>query len=342
MKKFLSAIIASAMALGAVAQDEVMTVSLTDGTRVQYNVQDVYQVTFETISYQLTVTPAEGEAVKYTSIPTVFRISATEDGQPTRFAFGDVEAKTPADLLSGRFGLWMDISAVKVYNGEFDLAENPDSYTLRLMEYSEGGLVGLHNEVATGTISSSINNRNHQVTLNVQATFTDGTAVSAEWEGMPLQADDFECLIPEKKMDNEVVLTYATTGTTVNDAITGMTVKEGSSSDTYTFLSKSGNNDVKLTIYNRELVNAGALDMGDESVWGFNVTCGNAITGFGRRSLGDTYSNNPTNGTLRIAKADDGTYEVYIDFQFTYKPAYGTGTSGDGTQLTLHYQGPAQ
>ncbi len=334
-KSFL-ALTAAAISLGAAADDEVMIVTLTDGTTVEYNVAQVSKVNFEvreTVPAAFTVTPADGETIEFQTIPTMFRQAADDDSQPTTFGFGTVEATTPANLVNGEYGVKLSVSAIKLYGGEFDLVENPDSYSLFLGTYEDGKLIDLQDVVTAGKISTKINNKTRKVTININATFKNGTVITAEYEGLPESTDVIDEMFPEISRGN--VLIYTTTSGTENTyEVTGASMRASASYDTYTF-TNSGYEDFVIEIRNRDLINAGKLEL-SEAV-GFSIKYGYSMQ-LGRRDATDIYSNAPNNGVMTFTKNDDGTCEVSVDVLNKYNSNIGQNL-GNGEHLIFHYVG---
>lgn len=339
--RYTALALSAMLSLNAMADDEFMVITLEDGTTAEYNVADVTKVNFETrkeVIPEFTVTPAEGETVKFTKIPTLFRVSAASDGQPTIFGIGTVEAATPAELLAGEYGLILSVSAVKIYNGEFDLAENPDSYSLTLAKYEEGALIASEDKVVSGTLSTSIDNRTRKVTIKLNAEMESGTVVTINYTGLPVAAESLEAMLPTIKMGNEIFFRNGSADEEKQQNIVSARYKKSTSYQSFIFESEDGSSDVTLDIYNDALINGGDLDLSNEEVYGFVIKVSYAVQ-LGRRKKGDLYSNSPTNGKLNITKNDDGTYDIFLEVTNTYKLAWGDGTSGDGSFCRMHYAG---
>lgn len=334
--KSLIALTTAAVSLGAVADDEIMIVTLSDGTTVEYNVAQVSKVNFEireTVPAAFTVTPADGETIEFQTIPTIFRQAPTDDSQPTMFGFGTVEAATPANLINGEYGVKLGVSAVKLYAGEFDLAENPDSYTLALGTYEDGKLIDLQDVVTAGTLSTKINNKTRKVTISLNATFKNGTVITAEYEGIPETTETIDEMFPEISRGNVLIYT-STSGNDSTYEVTGATVRTSTSYDTYTF-ANSGYEEFVIEIRNRDLINAGKLDLSEAA--GFTIKYGYALQ-LGRRDATDTYSNAPNNGVMTFTKNDDGTYEISVDVVNKYNNYMGQNL-GSGEHIIFHYAG---
>ncbi|MDE7125346.1 MAG: hypothetical protein K2O12_02560, partial [Muribaculaceae bacterium] len=301
---------------------------------VEYNVTDISKVNFETRVIPFSVTPAGEETIKYKSIPTVFRQNPAETGDPTLFGFGNGDGSLPEETIQNSdYGIVLAVSAVKLYNGEFDLASNPDSYSLHLAKYEDGNLVYDYSEVTSGTLSTSINNKNRKVTITLDATFKDGTNVTVNYEGVPVNVESLDALLPEMTLGNEFYY-YDASGNESHYEISGASMRASSSYDTYTFSLSGGYSDLQIILRDRELVNSGTLNLA-EAV-GFEIRYNNVQ--LGRRTADDVYSNCPNNGTMTFNKKDDGTYEISVDVTNKYNNFMGDNL-GNGERIYFHYAG---
>lgn len=354
MKKFL---MLAAMALASLTNiyaidEEVMVITLKDGTTVTYNVDKIEKVAFDQIHIDeaFTVTPAGGEAEIFPAIPSMLRVKAAEAGDPTQFAFGTVEATTAGDLCQGKYALWLTVSAARIYNGEFDLAESPDSYILKLIEYTGEGDPIIRESVTAGTLSTTLNSKNQQVSIVLQATFDDGTTVTTDYKGLPADVESVEGVVPEKQYGNEIYY-YDLDGNAFNATVESVSKKYSSFSGntTFTFSLSEDYNDS-----NSEIRFAMGSDMLAQFEPGTAYTVAMAETPGWELRYGSIqlycspdddpskdYKNQADNGTLSILVGEDGkTYEFFIDITNSYTSF--AGAHSDPQRIILNYKGEVQ
>ncbi|MCM1484511.1 MAG: hypothetical protein NC043_09255 [Muribaculaceae bacterium] len=346
MKKSIIALAAAAVTafgLYAATDEEVMVIKLTNGETVTYNVSDIEKVNFEvpTPSYVFTVTPPAGaEAAQYTAIPTMLRVNPTATGDATQFGFGTVEAATAEDFLTGDYGVYFTLSASKVYQGEIDLAADKDSYVLKVVKYTEGGAEYILEDVTEGTLSTQINSKDQKVTMSLNATFKDGTVVTAEYSGRPTNVESLEAMIPGVKYSNEIYY-YDFKDNETQANVTGVTLEDkkvsGQALKVFTFaLDKYvGNcgNSVILGVPESFITNGGTYELANEKVWQFQFGTGFAL--FGE----NMWANTGNNGTLTIQKTDDN-YSIHIEIKNSYT-SWGTTHDNEG-RVILNYEGPVE
>ncbi len=341
-----AALVASASPMQAL-DVETMVVTLKDGTTLSYNVEDIQQLEFniEHIEEAFTVTPADGQKVIYSTIPSMLRVKAVATGDPTHFAFGTVESATAEGLVDGEYGVWLTVSSAKLYNGEFNLAESSDSYSLKLAKYTDGQAEVLE-KVTEGTLLTKLNSKNRKVTLELDATFDDGTRVTASYEGIPTDVESVAGMIPAKQYGNELYYTDIN-GTEIHTDIESLKVSRSSFSGktTYTF---NLSDNVNMSDYEARLVLTSdfqdslekgvehVLEMANTPGWEFRL--GNIqLYCTPKDDSSYMYMNQADNGTMKITINEDGTYEFFVDIINSYSNYMGTHT--DPQHVILHYAG---
>lgn len=326
---------------------ETMVVKLKDGTTQTYNVEDINQIEFniDHIEEAFTVTPAGGQKVIYSTIPSMLRVKAETTGDPTQFAFGTVEATTAESLIEGEYGVWLTVSAAKLYNGEFDLSESSDSYTLKLAKYTDGQAEVLE-KVTQGTLTTKLNNKNRKVTIELNATFEDGTTITVSYEGIPTDVESVAGMIPAKKYGNE--LFYTTVDQTEqHTTIESLKVSRSSFSGKTTYTFNLADN-INMSDYEARLVLTSdlleslekgvqhELQMAETIGWEFRL--GNIqLYCTSKDDPSYNYMNQADNGTMKITINEDDTYEFFVDITNSYSNYMGTHT--DPQRVILHYAG---
>lgn len=339
-----------ACALGAIATmslhaytEEHMVIEMKDGSTVEYNVADVEKVNFSVVEYNFTITPAEGEMVAYATVPSLLRVLPSETGASTLLGFGNVEGATAEEITAGEYGVYLSVSASKIYTGEFDLAENGDSYILKVVKYTEGGAEYVLDEVASGKLSTKFNQKNRKVTLELDAVMSDGTAIAAKYEGVPTDVESIEGIVPSKKYGNEAFY-YNADGkeSQANIASVSMRYSSYSSATTFTFTFEGylgGQTEATLMIPDA-VFESGQEEFSLPETNGWQFKLGYFIQLFGKTGNEDRdkYSNVADNGTMKAKKNEDGSYELFIEIQNYYDNYVGTH-QGTPEKVILNYVG---
>ena len=348
MKKTIIACATAAIAtLGLyAATDEIMVIKLTDGTTVEYNVKDVEMVNFDVRVTEdaFTVTPPAGDAAAYTTIPTMLRVAAASgSGNPTLFGFGTVAATAAEDLTTGEYGVYISLSASKVYNGDVDLATEKDSYTVKLVKYTEGGAEYILDEVTEGTLSTSLNSKTRKVTLTLDAVMKDGTAVTAKYEGVPADVESIEAMVPAIQYSN-VGYYYDADGkeSVVNIEKKKKKYSSYSKATTFTFVFDGylGGQDEATLVIPDAIFESGETEFNLPEANGWQFKLGYMIQLYGPTGNADRdkYSNVADNGKMKVKKIDDNTYELFIEVQNYYNNYMGTHL-GTPQKVIINYSG---
>lgn len=327
--------------------EEFMTVTLKDGTTAVYNVLEVEKVEFSQVHTDeaFTVTPAGGETIGYVTIPSMLRVKAAQSGDPTQFAFGTVEATSAEELCNGEYAVWLTVSAAKIYNGEFDLAESTDSYILKLVKYVDGQAEVIEN-VTAGTISTSVNSKNQRVTIAIDATFDDGTAITANYTGSPADVESVEAVIPAKQYGNEVYfydLNYVEHRTAIESVKKSYSSYSGKTTFTFNLEEDLNMSDYELRfVMDADMMalfedgETHTVELKDTPGWELRLGSIQLYCSPDSDSS-KPYKNQANNGTLKIRIGEDGTYDFFIDILNCYTNYSGEHT--DPQHIILNYSG---
>lgn len=350
MKKTIIACATAAIAtLGLyAATDEIMVIKLTNGTTVEYNVKDVEMVNFDVRVIEedpiFTVTPPAGDAAAYTTIPTMLRVpAASGSGDATLFGFGTVEATAAEDLTAGEYGVYISVSASKIYAGDIDLATAKESYTVKLVKYTEGCAEYILDEVTEGTLSTNLNSKNRKVTLTLDAVMKDGTAVTAKYEGVPTDVESIEAMVPGIQYGNVGYYYDADGKETVVD-IKSVTKRYSSYSKatTFTFVFDGylGGQEEATLVIPDAIFESGETEFNLPEANGWQFKLGYMIQLYGPTGDADRdkYSNVADNGKMKVKKIDDNTYELFIEVQNYYNNYMGTHL-GTPQKVIINYSG---
>ena len=327
------------------AEEEFMVVSLKDGSKVEYNVKDVSRIAFDIrdVAVAFSIKSSDGETVSYPSIPVLFRESPTETGGYTGFGFGTVHSDTPEGLASGEYGLYLTLSASKLYTSDLDLANERNSYSLQLVKYTEGGSEYILDNVSEGTLTTAIDRKSGNVTLKIDALFDDGTEVSADYKGAVKSVETLSGMIPGIVYGNEFFYYDLNGNQSIHANVESVDHTYSSYSKKHTFYfytdSQKVYDDIKLVI-EEDLINAGTLNLSETKGWSFQY---GVIQLYGNDPSDPSaqYKNCADNGTMKVALNDDGTYELFIEVQNYYNNYMGTHL-GTTEKIILNYVGAVE
>ena len=292
--------------------------------------------TFAEANKMAIVTVDAGEAV-VTPILSAFRVQPSAAGEPTNFAFGDVEAATPADMQSGTLAVWVSISAAKLHNGTIDMAKDVDSYTFRLVDY---GTRTVYDKVDSGTITTAQSyDGSTYVEMNVVVA---GYKFTLSYYGDYADVASLDDMIPMAVAENEykyynsdgeLSLTRELGTSYVDDYKGNLTFYLIPDGDT-----KYSSDKVQIKVQ-QSLVNAGEIqlaEVGEDVVFDIKYNAGGIQ--LQSYAAGYGYGNMPDNGTLTVSKDENGVYDIKLDITNKYHNSY-TTNGGDNTRLVVHYKG---
>ncbi len=199
MKKYFFPAMAIMCALQMYAyteETEKMTVELNDGSTVEYNVEDIKLLSFSVdvanVAFSITANGGE-EVVKMEAIPSVLRVTpAADSGDPYGFAFGMVAAENAADLLAGKYAVEFNITQTMINNGEVALGGSDASASVKLYTYADGAVENVLESVTDGTLTTAIDRKTKKVTIELNATYEDGTVVRASYDGPVVDVESLE------------------------------------------------------------------------------------------------------------------------------------------------------
>ena len=269
--------------------------------------------------------------------------AASGSGNPTLFGFGTVAATAAEDLTTGEYGVYISLSASKVYNGDVDLATEKDSYTVKLVKYTEGGAEYILDEVTEGTLSTSLNSKTRKVTLTLDAVMKDGTAVTAKYEGVPADVESIEAMVPAIQYGN-VGYYYDADGkeSVVNIASVTKKYSSYSKATTFTFVFDGylGGQDEATLVIPDAIFESGETEFNLPEANGWQFKLGYMIQLYGPTGNADRdkYSNVADNGKMKVKKIDDNTYELFIEVHNYYNNYMGTHL-GTPQKVIINYSG---
>lgn len=366
-KKYIFAAVAAMfLSTPAMADTNKMIVNKTNGESVTFDVSSVNSGTFTDDALQVngtnvanlseisdikfidlttlpfTITPSKGEMKAYESVPSMLRVVPEAAGQATLFAFGTVEANTAAELAMGEYGISLSLSATAINAGGVpDLAEGNQEFILKLYTYEDGQAVDSLTNVTAGSITYSWVSTRQRLTLNINATFSDGTVLKAQYSGKPTNVESLEGLVPEKVYANELVIINAAGTSSRSIPITKASIKKRTATAsnprtlTFTFNTDDWNySDVTLEVVPDLIINQGDIDMA--TVTGNCYLLKAYLFQFYAVDAG---RQSPLDGVMNITQKDGNVYEVFLQVTNYYNNPFGSGQTGNRENLTIHWSG---
>ncbi|MDE6322975.1 MAG: hypothetical protein K2L46_03430 [Paramuribaculum sp.] len=367
--KLITATIALAVSANAMAGNEKMIINTTDGAKTTFDVTEVTSGSFvgnalmvngtkvadlndisniafvDLASFPFTITNPDGEIkAAYESVPSVLRVLPAESGMPTMFGFGNVKASTPDEIPEGEYGISLSLSPSAISGGGIsDLAANPNSFILKLYRYENAQAVDSLTNVTDGSINYAWQAARRQLTLKINATFSDGTILNTSYTGTPTDVSSLEGIVPEKAYSNELVIVSPDGNTSTSYPITGTTLAQinPTTSNPYdnrfTFSATNFYDTLTLSINKELIVNKGDIDLATVTGNPFLIRFGTFQ--FFSTDAGD-FKPSLTNGVMRITQNGD-EYEIFVQFNNKYytHSSWGDPIGGDDRLVTLHWKG---
>lgn len=329
-----------ASVFAATEKKELMTVEFNDGTEaVVYDVSKVSKVSFsveENDEYEYVVTPGEGDPFQAEVVTHLFRVNGT-DGSRTQCAMGYApDATDLAGLKASKYVVVFEIQST----GEYTFPA--DGATVKLYEYADGEFVGETDGVAEGGLSYSVNAKTGNVTVNLDATFENGTHVEAVYDGSATEVESLSDLLPAVEVTNEYkyydfngnLTTYSISGVTkeTNPKIQGVQT----SFVKYNFTIEGYNGDVFIAFdpkYNGKEVDFAKMTTPD-----FIVKFGGAASMNLSGPDNEFYAMQGIKGSFTVTDNGDGTVKVEADITNLYF-WYGSN-GGNNKRVVITYEGP--
>lgn len=367
--KYIIPALAVALAATAFADTNKMIVKKTDGQTLSFDVSDINKGTLNNNALQVngqqvadiseisdisfidqttlpfTIVNPKGEyVVALDQVPSMLRAVAQETGKPNEFAFGTVTAKNAAELPMGDYGIYLSLSPTAMNaGGVTDLSANDGGYTLKIYTYKDGQAVDSISSVTSGKIEYAWRATRRQLTVNIDATFSNGTVLKANYTGTPTDVTSVAEMVPEKTFNNEIVIINAAGTSSTSYPINSVTAKTRTATGsnprtlTFTFDSPKYYDDAELQITPDLIVDKGDIDLATVEGNCYYVHVGNI-----QLYAVDAGRFAPLDGVMNIKKLSDNEYEIYVQVTNTYNNPWGGGTAGSGENVTIYWKGTVE
>lgn len=318
---------------------------LIDGENVA-DISEISEIAFiDEAQLPFTVTTPDGTiAGSYEAVPSVLRQLPAESAGTTLFAFGTVEAAEASEIPAGEYGVKLSLSASALNNGGIeDLSTAPDSYTLKLYSYEEGQVVDSLTTVTSGAIKYQWVPNRRRLTLDIEATFDDGTVLKSEYAGTPVDVTTLAGIVPEPQYENGLIIVSPDGSSSTNYDIASVSASTrnatGSNPRTlvFDFESDSFYDSIRLEIIPESIVDKGDIDMATVTGNCYYFRCGST-----QLYAVDAERQSPIDGIMRVTKTADNEYEIFVQVTNTFVSPWSTGTGGTGEKVTLYWNGPVE
>ena len=300
-----------------------------------------YRGTFSagyTATNRFTIIPGAGDI--YTNkVGTVFAKVDAETGTRT-FAFGPVESDKVIDMHNGEYAVLFTLSNSKFNSGKVDLAQNPESYTLTIINYideteikADAGTTGY----ITAYSDSSVGENGVYFTYNIM--LADGTILTGDYYGETKMVDNFDEMMLTQSVGNSFTVSNAYAEVISKVDITEMQVKE-SGGYTYLYFMSEGNktpNDAMITPMIKlrsTLIGTGVINLAQTDPYTWEVK----YKEIQHSSADNEYMNKTQQGELNVSKQGD-VYNVQLNLLDSYTTPWSSSPSGSMKTLSISFTG---
>lgn len=328
------ALLCAAQAFAYVEKSEVMTIEKADGSTVQYTISDLDRVSFGTVEtqYALYIEKADGDQVKLLSFPKVFMAQPSAEGNPYEYGFSFVDAATPAEARQGDYAVQVSVGALKM-NSTVDLAGGATSgVTVALYSYADGEVSNVWEAQTEGSFSMSTNAKTGQVTMNIEATFEDGTIVDLTYKGKPTAADDMKGLNPPFEYKNQGQY-FNKDGNpsgvfSVSQIVDNKLVRVGTDGKQFRYLNIELSNYAYVEVWIDPEYIGQKIDFSDAPSNSFKVTYGFEYSKSIELTAPDYYRGTyiAKVGSLFVDQDENGKFLIDLDATNRYENAFSPGT----------------
>ena len=344
-KKILLAFGAAALATGAYAYTELvetMTIELNDGTKVEYAIEDVAKVSFavceKTTGFLLTDSTGR-ELYRAEKVDPIFRYAPEGENAHVQFLFGSGDGVAElADLRAGQYMAVVDFTTAGLFVDSVSLAGETTAATVVLYEWTDGEISGVRDVVTEGTVTTSRTTKG-VVTMELEASFADGTGIRVSYSDKPVDVEDLEVIFPTPapknelcyyNMDGEPAATLEITGFTKTNS------SDGRVKYTPTFEVSSEKCYMEITPeYIGKLINFAEHTDANAGAPYYLFYYGSVQLA----SPNGQYRNQGLSGTMKVVENEDGTVQIDADVTNWYKAPWGDGKSGTPERVVIRYTG---
>lgn len=264
-------------------------------------------------------------------------------GGATTFVLSAVNTVSPADFREGDYAVWFSVAASKLHSGSMDLAENANSYTLRVIDYKNGNVVEA-DATTTGELITYADPMGNEdaIFFRLSATLKDGTQVEAEYYGTTTSVDDLTEVLPVPATTNGFVIVEPSGEILTKEELETIQVREQDGM-TYIYFMKNVTDNpddqflTPMIAIKTSLINGGTIDISDSepNTWAVSFQ---AIR---LTSPDNEWMNIATNGTIRVNRENDDYDVEVIVTDCYYTPWNNTTLAGSMNELSIRYVGKA-
>ena len=345
--KLFKSLFLSAAALAATvyasANDNRIIIERTNGDNIEYNVNDIKKINFGELNTSAHVLIYENDGIirSVDFLDNLFIAAPSEAGKSTGFAFGTAaEPDSIQGLWRGKYAFGLSLSSSALYSENVALVDNASAVLTRYT-YEDGELVDTSSAITSGTVTSSINTKNRQITLLIEATFEDGMKLITNIVKRPTEVESIDLLTPPEVFTNELVYFNMDGEESIHAKITEVT--RGTYNNLIQFTFKAESTSTQGVFY------TGTIQIAEElfgEPFNFLDVPQNSLN-FRYENIqvsgpNNQYRNQAMEATGLVRDNGNGTWTFEFDVTNKYKVDYGWGTptvSGTPERVVIFYTG---
>lgn len=304
----------------------------------------------------------DGENTEETTLTQIF----INKGMSNVLTFGQKEAQTPTDLMSGHYAVSLTMSTAQLQGGTADIA----AVRSQLFDYEAYKTYDNANFTTgmTGSFTTAQTADGKKFYIHFSVKYPDGPAYEGEWSGELTTLNESFDITPVAPFRSHITITKSDGVTGVKDVTLGtleMRLEKnykirggdpqygGATFDAYFFYFRpEGNEDgvesknvipqfmIPASYVGQSNINlaSGAEDLH----WSLNYQSSGLQTTEYSESYsmyGMTFGYCPSDAKATVVRNEDGTWKVTFSMTDTYL-SYGS-TTGSGNKLVIEWEGPA-
>jgi hypothetical protein len=232
------------------------------------------------------------------------------------------------------------LSNSKFNSGKVDLAQNPGSYTLTIINYIDETEIKA-DASTTGYITAysdpSVGENGVYFTYNIM--LADGTILTGDYYGETKMVDNFDEMMLTQSVGNSFTVSNAYAEVISKVDITEMQVKESGGYTYFYFMSEGNNtpNDAMITPMIKlrsTLIGTGVINLAQTDPYTWEVK----YKEIQHSSADNEYMNKTQQGELNVSKQGD-VYNVQLNLLDSYTTPWSSSPSGSMKTLSISFTG---
>lgn len=338
----LAAASIGSMAYAYTEKVETMTVELQDGSKVEYKIENVAKVSFESREETIGFRIADANDAELYRSETVNPMFILDLSTSSTLLFGSAEnAAELADLKNGKYMIRLDIANSAYKQPDVNIAAENSGVVLSLYEWTDGEISAVHENPTEGTLTTALSAKG-VFTMELEAKFTDGLAVRASFSGKTTEISDLEVIFPTPGPKNEVKYYNADGGLNRAVTIEGF-AKKVSGNGNLKYTATLGGDD-EYTKCEIEMKPEFLGQLIDFATYTEKPADGAPLFSFRFDNIqlsspNEQWRNQGLKGTMQVVENADGTITVTADVVNKYIAGGSTTEGGTPERVVIEYKG---